>query len=137
MPDPTTPSPPAPLPFDQAVAEEVRAALADVFLRHPELKAVGVAFSWAGSLNDAQILHGVWLGPTGRVNTLEGIFGSVAQTMKLLDQQMTSAYEAQAQMRNHATKAGQEAVTRHEEIQRLDQEIEARRRNLGGGSALP
>src|SRR5262245_18930967 len=90
--DPTTPAPtPAedrPI-FDAAVMERLKRAFLDVFVNHPEVKTLSASVGWMGGLNDAKILHGIWLASDGgAVNTADGIVVSLTQTLKLFDEQL-------------------------------------------------
>lgn len=107
-----------PLAFDEAVVRELREAFHRIFLRHPEVATLAAVVSWRGNLNDAKIQHGLWLCPAGPVQTLDGVFGSAAQTLKMLDFQMGMAYQAQEAMRKRAAALAEEVVKHDEQRQR-------------------
>lgn len=114
-------------PFDQAVADELRAACQEVLLRHPEIGALAVVINWVGDLNDAKITHGIWLGANGDVTSLEGIMGSSAQTLKLLDWMLARAFQLQQSLRTTG-------ITLAQEVARLS---EAKKQMETRGAAPP
>lgn len=116
--------------FDLAVCERLRAAFADVFLHHPEVKTLGAAICWQGNLNDAQIMHGLWLCPDGPVVTPDGVIGSAFQTLKLLDEQVGRVSELVSHMRDQAIAIGEEATKKHEELQEVEAQIARRKEEL-------
>lgn len=128
---PTTEPPADPrLPFDEQVCERLRAAFVDVFLRHPEVKCLAASITWNGTLNDANILHGIWLGPDGPVQTPDGVVGSLFQTLKMLDEQAGRGLALVGQIQEQVHVLGTEAVKRHEEIQALEEQIREKRAEL-------
>ncbi len=117
--------------FDVAVCERLRAAFADVFLNHPEVKALATSICWNGNLNDARIMHGIWLGGDGGpVQTAEGVIGSAFQTLKMLDEQVGRAVDLVSYFRDQLRAVGPEIVAKNEELKRLEEEIEDRRATL-------
>lgn len=131
-----TPETPTPRPtFDEAVCERLRVAFADVFLHHPEVKCVAASVCWNGTLNDAQINHGIWIGPDGPVQTPDGIIGSIFQTLRMLDEQMGRGMQLAQYFQSQITTLGNEALAKHEELQRLQEAIEAKTKELGGQGA--
>ena len=125
--------------FDEAVCERLRRAFVDVFVNHPEVKTLGVAICWHGNLNDAKIMHGLWLCPDGVVVTPDGVIGSAFQTLKLLDEQFGRANDLIHHMRDQVMAIGQEATTRHEELKEVEAQIARRKEELAalGGTAQP
>lgn len=112
------------LPFDAEICEALADRCREIFLRHPEVKAVGASIVWNGKLNDADINHHIWISPHGAVTTPDGIIASVYQTLKLLDQQMGRALQLAEQMRDTITTLGEEATKKHGELQGLQAQIE-------------
>lgn len=103
-----------------------------MFLNHPEVKTLGIAICWNGNLNDAKIVHGVWLGAEGPVLTPDGVIGSVFQALKLLDEQVGRSHELIEHMRDQALAIGQEAAKKHEELETLEAKIARRKEELAG-----
>lgn len=130
------------LTFDQAICLRFRETIHHAFVAHPELRSVAVVFDYAGSLNDARVDKAIWLGPDGAVQSLAGVFGSIQNTLSLLDAQMTRAAAAEQQMRERVSILGAEAKSKHEELQKLERkkaaleaEIERLRPSKESGSA--
>jgi len=121
------------LTFDVAVCEKLRAAFHDVFLNHPEVKALAASITWNGNLNDAQIMHGLWLSSDGGpVSTPDGLIGSAFQTIKMLDEQVGRGLNLVTYLRDQVQVLGPEVVAKHEEIKELEEEIEKRKQELAG-----
>ena len=124
--------------FDVAVCERLRHAIVDVLAGFPEVRSIACSVDYHGSLNDADINKGIWLGEGGPVTAPDAIFGSVFQTLRILETQCARALQLMESMRENVEVLGSEAVKRHEEIQRLDAQIEARKEQLRGlGAAAP
>lgn len=116
--------------FDQAVCEILRRACADAFLHHPELKTVGVALCWNNNLNDAQIMHGLWLGPDGPVVTPDGVIGSAFQTLKLLNEQTGRANDLIQHMRDQVIAVGEEVTKKYGQLEQVEAQIARRTEEL-------
>ncbi len=113
--------------FDVAVCLKLRRAFAEILAAHPEVRSLACSVDWNGPLNEANVMHGVWLGEDGIVSRPDAVFGSIAQTMRILDTQFTRAVELNNHLREQLAVLATEATKRNEEVQRLDKEIEARR----------
>jgi len=119
--------PPTPSrPFDEEVCDRIRAAFQDVFLRHPEVKCLAASITWQGALNDARILHGVWLGPDGPVVEPDGVIASIHQTLKMLDEQTARGLALVAHLQDQVRVLGSEVVARHEQLRKLEEEVRRR-----------
>lgn len=116
---PTPPEPEAPQrkPFDQAVADELKEAILGVLVRHPEVRSVAVAIDYKGRLNDAPINHGIWIGEGGRVERPDAVFGSLFQTLKLLEEMFARALALGSGLRDAVTALMAEVKRHDEEIQ--------------------
>lgn len=113
---------PGRMTFDVAVCERLRAAFHDVFLHHPEVKCLAASITWNGNLNDADIMHGLWLGSDGGpVTTVDGLIGSAFQTLKMWDEQVGRAMKVVAYLKDQVQVLGPEVVDKHE-IKRLQEE---------------
>lgn len=112
------------------MAERLRLCIQDIVLHHPEVKAVAASVAWQGDLNDANINHGVWLGVDGPVLTPDGIFGSIQQTLKMLGEQFGRADQLVGHYQDRGQLLGQELVAKHEELETLQAQIEAKRQEL-------
>lgn len=112
------------------MAFRLRDAINDVLLNHPEVMAVAASVTWHGPLNEAQINHGIWLGADGPVLTPAGIYGGIRQTMKMLGEQFGRAEQLAEHLQDQAQVLSQEAVAKHEEIEALQKQIDARRAEL-------
>jgi len=129
----TPDQPPEPKPqFDEAVCDRLRDCFRDVFLHFPEVKALAAAITWNGPLNDAKILHGVWLGPDGVVQTPDGVATGIVQTLKLLDSQFGQAEALAINYRDRLHVLGTELVDVTQKLAAARAELEAARRGRGG-----
>lgn len=122
---------PTDLPFDEAVCEDLRLALMDVMLKHPEVKALAVSIVWAGNLITADIKHGLLATRTGRPK-IDDVCGALIQTTRMLDAQVRTAEATIAGMVDRLAVLGQEIVTRNEQAQEHDRHAAA-----GGGAGGP
>lgn len=126
--------------FDVVVCEKLRDAFQPIINSHPEVAALACTISWKGALNSAQIHHGIWLGENGLVGEPEVIFGSIYQTLKMLDEQCGRALEFVQMLKEDAVVAGTEAAKRHEELKSLEEKIRQVKAGVShgqGGSAQP
>ncbi|MCI0421518.1 MAG: hypothetical protein L0312_20215 [Acidobacteria bacterium] len=105
-----------PLPFDAAACERIRNCFAEVLLRHPEVRSLSATIDYYGALNDAKINHGVWIGANGAVEQPDAIFGSLFQTLKILNIQLERGLALTEHLREQAQVLGAEVVKRHEEL---------------------
>lgn len=103
--------------------EELRQAYVPIFLNHPEVGAFVTAICWRGALNDAHVLHGLWMGPTGPVRDPATIFGSAWQTLKLFDMTMARATEMLSNAQERVTILLSEEKDRREELARLEARV--------------
>lgn len=113
------------LPFDAEICEALSDRCREIFLGHPEVKAIAASIVWNGTLNDADINHAVWIGPHGAVTSPDGVIASVYQTLKLLDQQMGRALKLAEQMRDNIKALGEETVKKHGQLKELEGRIQA------------
>jgi len=120
--------------FDTAVAEKLRAFHQAVILEHPEVKCLATAVGWNGTLNDADIIHGVWTGGDGQTPSApDEVFTGLYQTLRLLDHQARIAFDLTQVLRDQVIGYSEEIVRHHETLQRLQKEIAAVR--VGGHPA--
>ena len=117
---------PRPETFDVQVCEKIRKLFADVLTAHPEVRSLACSIDWFGAMNNSQIHHGVWLGEGGLVGSPDGIFGSIQQTLKMLETQCSRAVDLHNHLREQVAILATEAANKSEEIKRLDEEIQAR-----------
>lgn len=117
----SNPSPsPERLTFDVAVCAKLKDAFDRVFLEHPEVKALSATVTWNGALNDAEILHGVWLSSDGNaVKTADGVLTSISQTIKMLEEQLRRGAVIVDNMREQVTVLATEIAKKHEEAKAL------------------
>lgn len=113
------PTPEAKKVFDQAVIDKLRAAFEGVFREHPEVKTLAAAVTWNGGLNDAPLLHGIWLCPAGAVSTPDGIITSAQQTMKLLNNQLNRGVELVQHMQDQVLLLAHEIEKSNAELETL------------------
>jgi len=106
-----TPQPP---PFDVAACELMREQILHVLAKHPEVRSISVSLDYFGNLNDADIHRGVWIDRSGAVTAPDAIFGSLFQTLRMLDLQLHRAVELIEALRQAATHFGQQVVERAE-----------------------
>jgi hypothetical protein len=115
------------------VCERIRLAFVDVFLHHPEVKCLSATVCWHGNLNDAQINHGIWIGPDGVVQSPDGVIGSIFQTLKMLDEQLGRGMQLAQYFRDQITTLGNEALKQHEELKKVEEALTARKAKIGAG----
>lgn len=122
---------PTPRPtFDAAICEELRATALNILSRYPEARSIAAVVDFHGALNDAEVNKGIWLGENGPVKNPAEIFGSIFQTLRLLESQVGRAVELVQQLKDHAELLGSEVVKRSEELKQLEEEIRSRRTGL-------
>jgi hypothetical protein len=98
------------LRFDEAAVKEMREAATLVFSRHPEVRSIAVVFDYRGALNDANVNKALWLGPDGPVRKLDGMFGSLANMLRLTDHMFSLAAAEELRLRESAAKAAVELI---------------------------
>jgi hypothetical protein len=124
------------LPFDQFACAVLRQAHAAIFAHCPEVRSVGSTLDFYGALNDAPVQKGVWSSDHGPVDTADGIFGSMFQTLRLMEEQFGKAIELGAQMRDDIQALTEENVKLREINEQLQGEIERRAQQLGIGTEV-
>jgi glycine/D-amino acid oxidase-like deaminating enzyme len=106
--------------FDDDCAKRFQQLAQDCMLDHPELRNVSVVFCWKGGLNDSPtVSKGLWIGDSGVVSDLPGIFGGLFQSLKMVDEQAARAFQFVQKMREEAQVLGHEIVRRQQELQSL------------------
>ena len=73
------------LPFDKAALEKLRGCINECLTEHPELRSVVVVLDYHGTLNNSDVDKGIWIGTDGSVIRPEAVFGSIDNTMKILE----------------------------------------------------
>lgn len=120
QPSPSTVEKDRPL-FDVAVCDKLRAAFVDIFLQFPEVSCLATSISWKGNLNDASIMHGIWLNSDGGpVTEPAGVVGSTFQTLKMLDEQLGRGLELVKYLRDQVTVLSSEVLKKHEELKNIE-----------------
>jgi hypothetical protein len=113
--------------FDAAICELLRSAALDILSRYPEARSIAAVVDFHGALNDAEVNKGIWLGENGPVKNPAEIFGSIFQTLRLLESQVGRAVELVQQLKDHAELLGSEVVKRSEELKQIEEAIRSRR----------
>lgn len=116
--------------FDEVIVAKMRTCFQGIFADHPEVATIAATISWRGGLNEARVLHGLWLGENGIVVRPDEIFGSIEQCMKMLVQQVSRAGELTEHLRETVEVLGTEATKKHEELKEVEARVEARQREL-------
>lgn len=116
--------------FDQAVCNKLNETFTRIFASHPEVRSLACTIDWFGPLNDGNITHGVWLCGNGVVAAPDAIYGSIMQSLRMLDSQCRRAVELNQHLRQDCINLGTEVRNRSEEVKRLDEEINKRREVL-------
>ena len=80
---------------------------------------MAVVFDYVGDLNDGGASRGVWAGDGGPVQTLEGIHGSISQTLRIMEMMFVRATQISDQMRGDAAVIGQELIKRRKALEDL------------------
>jgi hypothetical protein len=119
--------PPEPRTFDVRVTDDVKAAFDVILRQYPEVQCLSCSVCWAGALNDATIGHGVWVTRDPRNPSLSEILGSAAQAIKLVYSHLAAAERRYADIVNGLADMSEEIRQKHEEIERLNKEIEAKK----------
>lgn len=129
------PQPPArerPETFDVQVADKVRQCFMEVLTAHPEVRSLACCVDWFGPLNAAQgVMHGVWIGESGVVGTADAVYGSIGQTLRMLETQSARAMELNQHLREQYAVLASEVISKHGEVKRLQEEVTALR-SAGG-----
>jgi len=69
--------------FDAEICRRFTELGEQLLAQHPELRSFAVVLDYQGSLNDAQVMKGVWRGRQGLVKGLDELYGSLVQTQRL------------------------------------------------------
>jgi hypothetical protein len=126
--------------FDARACETVRLAFTQVFKDHPEVRSLALTIVWVGALDDAQIHHGIWVAkdadnkPTV-VSAPDAVYGSLAQTLRMLDNQLHRAAELNQHLREQCAVLGTEVINKSGQLKKLEEEIAAKRVMLDGNPA--
>ena len=110
-----------PRTFDEAACETLRAACASVIQSHPEVRTVSASVDFYGTLNDAQVQKGVWIGESGMVTAPDAILGSTMQTLRLLEEQIGRLFQVAGGMRESLQVLGEELVKKSKELAELEE----------------
>ena len=70
--------------FDESIARTIQETVQKVLLDHPELRSVGVFFDYRGSLNDANVIRGVWQCSEGDVISPDAVSGSMTACARMM-----------------------------------------------------
>lgn len=116
--------------FDVAVCERLRQTFMEIFLEFPEVKCLSSTITWNGNLNDANIMHGIWLSPTGNVGSPDGIITSIEQTMKMLNEQFNRASNLVKFFSDQTRVLAEEVVRRNAELEEVKKALEAAKKQL-------
>lgn len=128
----SSPNEPAgPQTFDQRACAFLRQAHALIFASCPEARSVASVVDYYGNLNDAQIQKGVWHSDQGEVVNADAIFGSMFQTLRLMEEQFHRAIGVGARLRQEAANLSLYNKQLLEANERLEKEIQEK---LGVGS---
>lgn len=107
--------------FADEIADKLRRCAAEIFLQHPEARSLAMAIDYHGALNDAKIASGVWVERGNvAVQNPAAVFGSLMQTLKLLEMQFERALNQVTSLRadveslmqeklDHATRRSEDA----------------------------
>ena len=114
--------------FDQDILNALSATIRQLFERHGDvLRSVGVFLDYKGGLNEAEILHGLWVGANGIVSDPAAIAGSMATCAhlqaKIMDRGM--------QLIEHINQAIKEVL---EQARELDGQSKEDSQETGGES---
>ena len=75
--------------FDEEIAQAILATLEQIFQKYPTVvRSVGVFLDYHGTLNDANLVKGIWRGLHGRVDDPPAVSGSLMSCGRLLGQIM-------------------------------------------------
>lgn len=123
------------VPFDQEVCHVLRQAASVIFARHPEARSVAAVVDYFGALNDANIQKGIWVSPHGPVDTPDGVFGSMFQQLRMLEEQFARAIGYAQQLREDVQSMATEAVALGGRNEQLRKEIAAQEERLARATA--
>lgn len=120
--------------FDEQLCQFQKELALGMFQQFPMLRSIGVTFDFYGNLNDAQIQKGVWMSDKGPVSSADAVFGSMFQTLRLLQEQFGRAIDIGADLRRSIEVMTVESVRLHNaiqeksaELQRLEADIQGKR----------
>ncbi len=97
-------------PFDQELSGAGQLFALEMLSRHPELRSVAIVFDYQGQLNDAAVIKAMFRSSTGVQATPEAIFGTMNNTIRLIDFLAKSAGQAVNGIQRAASEAGQQAL---------------------------
>lgn len=80
------------LTFDQEVMVSFKEAADKAFLR-PEVRSLAVLVDYQSGLNNSGVMNGLWLEPSGPVQSIDAIIGSLEVTLSLLKNQVNRAVQ--------------------------------------------
>ncbi len=118
---PNTEQPPR-ATFDQMILNEFKEVGFKILARHPEARSLAMVVDYQQSLNDANVNKGLWIGPNGSVTDPAAVFGSMHQTLELLQTQIVAARKVVLNLQQQAGHYGQELVKTREALQTLQAE---------------
>jgi hypothetical protein len=103
------PEPPR-LPFDQIAHAILQQAHQLILARCPEVRALATSIDYHGALNDAGVVRNVWSSRDGPVLAADAVFGSLFQTLRLVEEQFATAVAVAANVREEVQNLSTEAV---------------------------
>lgn len=110
--------------FDEHLCNAQKELALALFQQFPMLRSIGVTFDYYGALNDAQVQKGVWMSDKGPVSSADAIFGSMFQTLRLLQEQFARAIDYGAHLRESVEVMTIESVRLHNDIQEKTTELQ-------------
>ena len=120
-----TPQTQRPEPFDVRACAILREAHAVIYAQCPEVRSIGSTLDYFGHVNDANVQKGIWSSENGPVQAVDAIFGSMFQTMRLLENQFSAAVEVAAAMRAEAEALASANIELRKEREAIQEEIAA------------
>lgn len=95
--------------FDEAAASILAEAHALIYARCPEVRSLASVIDYKGTLNDAGVRKGVWDAADGPAVSAGTVFGSLTQTLRLLEEQFCYAVGVVTELRKEAESLAAEA----------------------------
>lgn len=109
--------------FDERLCQAQKELALAMFQQFPMLRSLCTTFDYYGKLNDAQVQKGVWMSDKGPVSSADAIFGSMFQTLRLLEEQFGRAIDYGAKLRETVEVLTVESVRLHNDIQEKTTEL--------------
>lgn len=118
--------------FYQDIVQRIVDVFGQLLTAHPELRTLAAVIDYRGVLNDSGVPSAVWIGERGAPTRPDEVFGSMFQTVKLVDKQIASAWDMIKAMRDVMQSASAAVVAKRQELSDLEKKIAEVRADSAG-----